>query len=106
MFAGRGWKERLCLLTGRVAGWVSLIRETEAPVSCPCGYTSNDISPGLSAATVAGQADGAAVFLKDDKTIRVDATGLPARDGPSGDSRTDLAYTIATDILACWAGWT
>jgi hypothetical protein len=55
---------------------------------------------------VAGQADGAAVFLKDDKTIRVDATGLPARDGPSGDSRTDLAYTIATDILACWAGWT
>ncbi|MGH3296880.1 MAG: hypothetical protein ACRDP7_34310 [Trebonia sp.] len=50
------------------------------------------------------EADGTAVFLKDDKTLQVNATALPARAGPTSDTRTDLAYTIATDILACWTG--
>lgn len=48
------------------------------------------------------QADGVAVFLKDDKTLEVNATAMPRWGGPASDSRTDLAYTLATDVLACW----
>lgn len=47
--------------------------------------------------------DGTVVFVKDDKTLHVDGTGLP-RNAANGESRTDLAYTIATDILGCWNG--
>ena len=61
--------------------------------------------PGISGLGLpAYQADGTAVFLKDDKTLHVDATALPPQLGPTGDSRTDLAYTLATDVLACWTG--
>lgn len=45
---------------------------------------------------------GAVVFLKDDKTLKVDATALPLRTGPNGQTRTDVAYQIATDIIGCW----
>lgn len=47
--------------------------------------------------------DGTAVFLKDGKTLQVDATGLPSRLGPVGSlSRSDLAYAIASSVVACW----
>jgi hypothetical protein len=45
---------------------------------------------------------GIVAFVKDDKTLEVDATGLPARIGHR--DRSDLAYTVATDILGCWNG--
>lgn len=48
--------------------------------------------------------DGAAVFLKDDKTLQVDASRLPRSVGGAHRSRGDLAYTLATDIMGCWAG--
>jgi hypothetical protein len=47
---------------------------------------------------------GSVVFLKDNMTLQVDAAALPVRVGPQSTSRTDLAYTIATDVLACWTG--
>jgi hypothetical protein len=47
---------------------------------------------------------GAVVFLKDDKTLEVDAAGLPARAGPDHQAREALAYAIAADVLACWTG--
>jgi hypothetical protein len=47
---------------------------------------------------------GSVVFLKDNMTLKVDAAALPGRVGPQGTSRTDLAYTVATDVLACWTG--
>ncbi|HEY2174277.1 MAG TPA: hypothetical protein VGH85_10750 [Mycobacteriales bacterium] len=47
--------------------------------------------------------DGTVVFVKDDKTLHVDGTGLP-RNAANGESRTNLAYTVATDILGCWNG--
>ena len=47
-------------------------------------------------------ADGSVVFLKDSSTLHVDATGLAARVGPQNVARTDLAYQVATTILACW----
>ena len=37
-------------------------------------------------------------------TLNVDATRLPARAGPTRDSRADIAYALATDIIACWRG--
>ena len=49
-------------------------------------------------------AGGNVVVLKDDKILRVDATGLPAMSGPSKLSRSDVAYEITTDILGCWTG--
>ena len=47
---------------------------------------------------------GTVVFLKDNKTLEVDASALPAHVGPEGSSPSDFAYTIATDVLACWTG--
>ncbi|KQY56644.1 MULTISPECIES: hypothetical protein [unclassified Nocardioides] len=47
--------------------------------------------------------DGVAVFIKDDKTLEVDATALPDGLGPDGDmTQADLAYAVATSVLACW----
>lgn len=50
------------------------------------------------------ETDRNVVFLKDAKTLEVDATGLPAHVGPNGDTRGDFAYTVATDVLVCWNG--
>jgi len=47
--------------------------------------------------------DGTVAFIKDGKTLRVDATALPGRLGPDrAMSQTDLAYAVATSVLACW----
>ena len=46
---------------------------------------------------------GRVVFLKDGKTLAVDATSLPASAGPGGESRTDDAYAVAADVIGCWS---
>lgn len=46
---------------------------------------------------------GTAVFLKDGKTLTVDASHLPMRMGPDPHSRTDVAYAIAAAVVACWS---
>jgi hypothetical protein len=46
---------------------------------------------------------GSVVFLKDGKTLTVDATGLPNSIGPSSLSRSELAYAVAADVVACWS---
>jgi hypothetical protein len=48
--------------------------------------------------------DGTVVVLKDDKTLQVNATGLPSHIGQHQQSRADLAYEITSDILGCWTG--
>lgn len=48
--------------------------------------------------------DGVVVFLKDADTLVVDARTLPGRLGPTHDSRNDVAYSLATDVIACWRG--
>lgn len=47
---------------------------------------------------------GVAVVLKDNETLTVDATGVPAVFGPDQQKRTDLAYEIASVVLGCWTG--
>jgi hypothetical protein len=47
--------------------------------------------------------DGSVVFLKDGKTLTVDATKLQNSNGPSHLSRSDLAYAVAADVVACWS---
>ena len=47
---------------------------------------------------------GIVVFLKDNMTLQVDSTALPPQVGPQNTLRADLAYTVATDVLACWNG--
>ena len=44
------------------------------------------------------------VVVKDNETLTVDATGLPAVFGSQQQKRTDLAYEIASDVLGCWTG--
>lgn len=46
---------------------------------------------------------GTVVFLKDNATLQVNATALPPQLGPENISRTDLAYAVATAVLACWS---
>lgn len=51
-----------------------------------------------------GTPTGVAVVLKDDETLMVDATGVPAVFGSNQQKRTDLANEIASDVLGCWTG--
>jgi hypothetical protein len=45
---------------------------------------------------------GDVVFIKDHKTLHVDASRLAASDLPAGLSRTDAAYGVAAAVIACW----
>lgn len=47
---------------------------------------------------------GTVSFVRDGKTLEVDATALPARgNGVDGAmSRTEIAYAVATSVLTCW----
>lgn len=47
---------------------------------------------------------GDVVFLKDGKTLRVDATQVPMNLLPPGFSRTAVAYGVAAAVIACWKG--
>jgi hypothetical protein len=47
---------------------------------------------------------GIAVVIKDNMTLRVDTTRLPAVFGAQQQRRTDLAYEIASAVLGCWTG--
>jgi hypothetical protein len=46
---------------------------------------------------------GDVVFLKDHKTLWVDASRLTASALPTGMSRTDVAYGVAAAVIACWS---
>lgn len=48
--------------------------------------------------------NGTVGLVKDDLTLTVDATGLPAQFGTENQKRTDLAYEVASVILGCWTG--
>lgn len=45
---------------------------------------------------------GGAVFLKDGKTLWVDATHVPAALIPAGSTRMGVAYGVAAAVIACW----
>lgn len=51
-----------------------------------------------------GTTDGTVVLRKDNGTLHVDATALPAVFGTQDQKRTDFAYEIASVILGCWTG--
>jgi hypothetical protein len=46
---------------------------------------------------------GMVVFLKDDKVLSVDAREVAAKDLPQGFSREDVAYGVASAVIACWS---
>lgn len=48
--------------------------------------------------------DGSVVVRKDWKVLLVDIGPLPAQFGKPATSKSDVAYTVADIILACWAG--
>ncbi len=45
---------------------------------------------------------GDVAFLKDHKTLWVDATRLARSDLPDATSRQDAAYAVAAAVIACW----
>ena len=45
---------------------------------------------------------GTVLFLKDNATLEVNASAVPPRIGPDKLPRGDLAYAVATGVLACW----
>jgi hypothetical protein len=47
---------------------------------------------------------GLVVFLKDDKTLVVDARGLRGTLGPDHQSPGEVAYALASDVISCWTG--
>ncbi len=46
--------------------------------------------------------DGTVIFLKDGKTLRVDASGLRGSSLPAGFDRAEVAYGVAAAVVACW----
>ena len=46
--------------------------------------------------------DGHVVFAKDNMTLHVDASALPAAVGPHGVTADKFGYEMATTILGCW----
>lgn len=46
--------------------------------------------------------DGTVIFAKDNMTLHVDATALPATVGPHQVTASNFAYELATTILGCW----
>jgi hypothetical protein len=47
--------------------------------------------------------EGQVIFLKDGKSLHVDATALRAASGPHHLSPADVAYAIAADVIGCWS---
>jgi hypothetical protein len=47
-------------------------------------------------------AKGHVIFLKDGKTLHVDATALQGASGAHHLSQADVAYAIAADVIGCW----
>lgn len=47
-------------------------------------------------------ASGTAAFVKDDMTLLVDATKMPAMVGPEKTERSSYAFTVASNVLVCW----
>lgn len=47
-------------------------------------------------------AHGDVVFIKDHKTLWVDASRLADSDLPKGSTRTGTAYGVAAAVIACW----
>lgn len=45
---------------------------------------------------------GDVLFLKDGKTLHVDATGLPAASLPPAFARSEVAYSVAAAVIGCW----
>jgi hypothetical protein len=45
---------------------------------------------------------GNTVFLKDGKTLRVDASGLDIATLPREFSRRDVSYAVASAVVGCW----
>jgi hypothetical protein len=45
---------------------------------------------------------GNVVFLKDGKTLRVDASSLSEDALPQGFTRSETAYSVAAAVIACW----
>ena len=48
-------------------------------------------------------ASGDVVFLKDDKTLWVDASSVPTSDLPRTYNRAEAAYQVASAVIACWS---
>lgn len=48
--------------------------------------------------------DGRLAVVKDNDTLQVDATQLPAQFGSQHEKRADFAYEVASDVLGCWTG--
>jgi hypothetical protein len=48
--------------------------------------------------------NGLLALVKDNDTLQVDATQLPAEFGSQNEKRTDFAYEVASDVLGCWTG--
>lgn len=46
--------------------------------------------------------DGVVAFLRDGKTLLVDATGLPEQLADGTMTRSEVAYAVASSVLVCW----
>ncbi len=108
------WVDHLYTCTYQVAGGPLVLSVKESTGAATARGYFNALRPRLGHTTaVTGLAGlglpayqnttGRVVFLKDNATLPVDATALPHQVGPQKTSRADLASTVATDILACWA---
>lgn len=104
------WIDRLytCIFELPVGKLVLSVKESPDTATARAHYTATrkqlptaKDTPGLGEIAYLSP-DGVVGLVKDNFTLTVDATGLPAEFGTEGQKRTDFAYEVATVVLGCW----
>jgi hypothetical protein len=104
------WSDQLYTCTYALAGGrLQLSVEDSADLSSGERYFTELRAQAVDARPIRGLANfglpsyrtpaGTVVFLKDGKTLTVDASELPSRGGRSAG---DVAYAVAASVVACW----
>lgn len=107
------WSHRLFRCTYRLAGGDLRLSVKDLDAAGPGRAYFDSLRHRLpGATTIKGLANfgfpafetprGDVVFIKDHKTLWVDATHLGARSLPQGSSRADIAYGVASAVIGCW----
>ena len=106
----RTWIDRVytCIFQLPVGPLVLSVKESGDAAAARAYYTASrqrlpaaKDTPGLGEVAYLSP-DGIVGLVKDNFTLTVDATGLPAEFGTEGQKRTDFAYEVATVVLGCW----
>ncbi len=109
-----GWADRTYTCTYRLPGGKLRLAVKDLDEAVPGKAWFTGLSGRLGARPIRGvqslglpsaetPVSGEVLFLKDDKTLLVDASGIGRSTLPKGLSRSEAAYGVAASVVACWS---